>query len=91
MRWLLKLVGTIPKAKVIPDIETVNDIVQVVRRQKGIIGLFPEGAQSWNGSTLPLVPSTAKLLKLLKVPVVQVLIRGVPAAMTASVQDKEVW
>lgn len=76
MRWLLKLVGTIPKAKVIPDIETVNDIVQVVRRQKGIIGLFPEGAQSWNGSTLPLVPSTAKLLKLLKVPVVRVLIRG---------------
>lgn len=76
MRWLLKLVGTIPKAKVIPDIETVNDIVQVVRRQKGIIGLFPEGAQSWNGATLPLVPSTAKLLKLLKVPVVRVLIRG---------------
>ncbi|MCA1950378.1 MAG: 1-acyl-sn-glycerol-3-phosphate acyltransferase [Treponema sp.] len=76
MRWLLKLVGTIPKAKVIPDIETVNDIVQVVRRQKGIIGLFPEGAQSWNGSTLPLVPSTAKLLKILKVPVVRVLIRG---------------
>ncbi len=76
MRWLLKLVGTIPKAKVIPDMETVNDIVQVVRRQKGIIGLFPEGAQSWNGSTLPLVPSTAKLLKLLKVPVVRVLIRG---------------
>lgn len=76
MRWLLKLVGTIPKAKVIPDIETVHTIVQVVRRQKGIVGLFPEGAQSWNGSTLPLVPSTAKLLKLLKVPVVRVIISG---------------
>ena len=76
MRWLLKLVGTIPKAKAIPDIETVNDIVQVIRRQKGIVGIFPEGAQNWNGETLPLVPSTAKLLKLLKVPVVRVIIGG---------------
>ncbi|HON14337.1 MAG TPA: lysophospholipid acyltransferase family protein [Treponema sp.] len=76
MRWLLKLVGTIPKAKVIPDIETVNDIVHVIRKQQGIVGLFPEGAQSWNGETLPLVPSTAKLLKLLKVPVLRVIIRG---------------
>lgn len=76
MRWLLKLVGTIPKAKVIPDIETVNNIVQVIRRQKGIVGLFPEGAQSWSGGSLPLVPSTAKLLKLLKVPVVRVIIGG---------------
>ncbi|MFQ3547437.1 MAG: lysophospholipid acyltransferase family protein [Termitinemataceae bacterium] len=76
MRWLLRLVGTIPKSKVIPDIETVNEIVQVIRRQKGVVGLFPEGAQSWNGGPLPMFPSTGKLLKLLKVPVVGATISG---------------
>lgn len=76
MRALLRLVGTIPKAKAIPDIETVNLIVEVIRKRRGVVGLFPEGQQSWDGRTLPLFPSTAKLIKLLKAPVVSVVIKG---------------
>ena len=69
LRAVLGLVGAIPKSKAIPDFITIDTIVKVVRRRKGVIGLFPEGQQSWDGRTLPLIPSTAKLLKLLKVPV----------------------
>lgn len=76
MRALLRLVGSIPKAKAIPDIDTVNWTVQVIRRRHGVVGIFPEGQQTWDGSTLPLIPSTAKLLKLLKVPVLAAVIRG---------------
>ncbi|HTX74425.1 MAG TPA: 1-acyl-sn-glycerol-3-phosphate acyltransferase [Rectinemataceae bacterium] len=76
MRVLLRLVGSIPKAKAIPDIETVNWTVRVIRERRGVVGVFPEGQQTWDGSTLPLIPSTAKLLKLLKVPVVGTVIRG---------------
>jgi 1-acyl-sn-glycerol-3-phosphate acyltransferase len=76
MRALLRLVGSIPKSKSIPDIETVNWTVEVIRKRGGVVGIFPEGEQSWDGTTLPLVPSTAKLLKLLKVPVLAAVIKG---------------
>ncbi|MGO8692992.1 MAG: lysophospholipid acyltransferase family protein [Rectinemataceae bacterium] len=76
MRVLLRLVGSIPKAKAIPDMETVNWTVHVIRKERGVVGIFPEGEQSWNGSTLPLIPSTAKLIKLLRVPVLAAVIRG---------------
>ncbi|MBP7263969.1 MAG: 1-acyl-sn-glycerol-3-phosphate acyltransferase [Spirochaetia bacterium] len=77
MRFLLRLVGSIPKSKVIPDLVTVNWIVDVVRRRGGVVGIFAEGQSSWDGHTLPLIPSTAKMVKLLKVPVVVATLRGV--------------
>lgn len=76
MRALLRLVGSIPKSKSIPDIETVNWTVEIIRRRGGVVGIFPEGQQTWDGTTLPLVPSTAKLLKLLRVPVLAAVIKG---------------
>lgn len=76
MRALLRLVGSIPKSKFIPDIETVNWTVEVIRRRGGVVGIFPEGEQTWDGTTRPLIASTAKLLKLLKVPVLSAVIRG---------------
>ncbi|MCE1196136.1 1-acyl-sn-glycerol-3-phosphate acyltransferase [bacterium] len=73
---LIKLVGSIPKSKAIPDIETVSWIVEFVRRRKGVVGFYPEGQATWNGQTLPALSGTAKLLKLLKVPVVCALGKG---------------
>jgi 1-acyl-sn-glycerol-3-phosphate acyltransferase len=77
MRFLLiKLAGSIPKSKAIPDIETVNWIVEFIRKRNGIVGFYPEGQSSWNGSSIPSFGATAKLLKLLNVPVVLVLTKG---------------
>lgn len=76
MRYLLSWVGSIPKSKAIPDRKTIDWIVKVVRKRRGVIGIFPEGQQSWDGTTLPLQPATAKLLKLLKVPVVAARLEG---------------
>jgi len=71
MRFLLlKLVGSIPKSKAIPDIETVNWIVDIIRRKHGVVGMYPEGQSSWNGTQFPAFFSSAKLLRLLRVPVV---------------------
>jgi 1-acyl-sn-glycerol-3-phosphate acyltransferase len=80
-RFILGLVGTIPKSKAIPDIATINIIVKVIRKRGGVVGLYPEGEQTWDGRTLPLYHSTAKLLKLLKVPVVNAMIRGANASL----------
>lgn len=76
LKFLLRLVGSIPKSKAIPDLETVNWIVDVIRRRGGVVGVFAEGTATWDGRTLPLIPSTAKLVKLLKVPVVAAVMRG---------------
>ncbi|MFW6329225.1 MAG: 1-acyl-sn-glycerol-3-phosphate acyltransferase [Alkalispirochaetaceae bacterium] len=71
----LGLVGSIPKTKVLADLETVKSIVKI-KHDRGIIGVFPEGQTSWDGHTLPLIPSTAKLIKSLKVPVIIARIEG---------------
>lgn len=76
MRALLRLVGTIPKSKHIPDLQTINGIVEVIRKRKGVVGIFPEGTASFDGHTQRLVPATGKLLKLLKVPVVTPVLKG---------------
>ncbi len=76
MRNLLRIVGSIPKSKFIPDVETVHTVVNVIRKRRGVVGIFPEGTASFDGHTLPLIPSTAKLIKLLKVPVISVVLKG---------------
>ncbi len=73
--WLLGFVGVIPKTKVVADLDTVKRIV-AVKREHGIIGIFPEGQSSWDGHSLPIVRATDKLVKSLKVPVYTAQIRG---------------
>lgn len=69
MGWALSLVGSIPKTKAVSDSSTIKHIMDVKKR-KGVIGLFPEGQSPWDGHSLPVVYSTAKLIKLLKIPVI---------------------
>lgn len=71
----LSLVGSIPKTKVMSDLETIKNIVRVKDRG-GIIGIFPEGQSTWDGHSLPIYYSTAKLAKLLRVPVVTARVAG---------------
>lgn len=75
-RFLLtNLVGAIPKKKFVPDIITVKDIIRIVKN-KGIVGIFPEGQRNWDGETLEIITSTAKLIKMLEIPVVTVILGG---------------
>ncbi len=76
MKLLLGMVGSIPKSKAIPDMETIGWIMDVIRKRGGVVGIFAEGQASWNGHTQEIIPSTAKLLKLLKVPVIAAVLKG---------------
>ncbi len=77
MRFLLiKLVGSIPKSKAIPDIETVSWIVDLINNRRGVVGMYPEGQSSWTGTPFPAFYSSAKLLRLLRAPVVLAKTRG---------------
>lgn len=80
LRYLLKLVGAIPKTKFVSDPSATRDIFNIVKHG-GIIGIFPEGRRSWDGKTLPLIYPTAKLIKSLGLPVVKVLFKGACLSM----------
>ena len=71
----LGLVGSIPKTKAVSDLETVKNIVKV-KAKKGIIGIYPEGQNTWDGATLRILSATAKMLKSLKIPVVVAKVQG---------------
>ena len=78
MKWLgriLDAVGFIPIRKMTTDSQSVRGILNNIKKNR-IIGIFPEGRRSWDGRTLEIIPSTANLIKKLKLPVVTVAIRG---------------
>jgi len=58
--------------KIVSDFETVKTIIRLKER---VIGIFPEGARTWDGCPLPIIKSTSKLIKLLKIPVVTVIVK----------------
>ena len=60
-RLMMKL-GVISKYLYQPDVMCVKNMLSVLHRN-GALGLFPEGIQSTSGSTHPINPATAQLIK----------------------------
>ncbi|MFW5643782.1 MAG: lysophospholipid acyltransferase family protein [Alkalispirochaeta sp.] len=75
MRRLMALAGTVPKAKARNDLESIRALQRLIRERK-IIGVFPEGQRSWDGTSRPVLSGTPKLVRLLQAPVVSVRLRG---------------
>ena len=75
LRILLRLVGAFPKSKFMADAITVKTILHV-KKQGGVIGIFPEGSREWDGRTEELLYPTAKLIKSLKIPVISAKFNG---------------
>ena len=72
---LFKGLGAMPKKKGVRDSHIIREMVKVVRGG-GALSLFPEGTRTWSGETLFIDPSIAKLVKLLKVPVITARMKG---------------
>ncbi|MDC7227773.1 MAG: lysophospholipid acyltransferase family protein [Spirochaetales bacterium] len=73
--FLLKFLGAIPKTKSQSDLDALKNIFEMKDSGRSI-GIFPEGQRTWNGTTLPLIKSTSKLVRMLKLPVVTVVFKG---------------
>jgi len=67
-RPFLKLARAIPKAMFQSDPASIKSTFQILK-QKGIVGIYPEGQISYHGTSLPSPFAIAKLLKKAKVPV----------------------
>jgi 1-acyl-sn-glycerol-3-phosphate acyltransferase len=57
------------------DFAMMRQILRLLAQGK-VIGIFAEGQRTWDGATLPLIPTTAKLIKLAGVPVVSPILKG---------------
>lgn len=75
LKRVLDYTGAIPKTKFKSDTRTIRSMLKA-KKHKRVIGLFPEGNRNWDGNTEPLTPATAKLLKMLDVPVIIATISG---------------
>ncbi|MDD2574980.1 MAG: lysophospholipid acyltransferase family protein [Acholeplasmataceae bacterium] len=67
-RFLNYAVNPIRKSKSVSDINTIRKLKRIVK-EEGSIGIFPEGNTTYDGITATIHPSTAKLIKMLKLPV----------------------
>jgi len=74
-KLLLLAIGVIPKIKGQSDMITIKELQRAI--SLGFpVGIFPEGEQNWDGTTSELIPATAKLVRLLKIPVIVSICRG---------------
>lgn len=73
--FFIKGFGAIPKKKNIRDTKVIRDMADYIAAGESI-GLFPEATRTWTGTTLFIDPSVAKLVKMLKVPVVAAKMKG---------------
>ncbi len=76
LRYLLRrMIGSISKSKSRSDYYTIKQITKSIKHG-GVVGMFPEGQRTWDGRSLPIFYATAKLVRMLKVPVVICTLKG---------------
>ena len=65
---LIHWFGAFPKRKAASDLTALRSIFSLIAKG-GLVGLFPEGVRTWDGSIQPLFTGIAKLIRKLAVPV----------------------
>ena len=73
---LMRSLGVIGKRKYVSDVNLIRNIKYSLYTLKNIFVLFPEARYSLDGATSYITPSTAGLIKLMKVPVAVLQIKG---------------
>lgn len=72
MKWLMRLIGTIPTQKFVSDLTLIRDMRYALHELKASVLMFPEAGYSLDGRTTVLPRHLGVILKRLGVPVVMV-------------------
>ncbi len=75
MRFLLKGIGTFPMRRHRQDLKSIRTMIRLVKSGQ-IVGIFPEGGRSIDGSPLPILKETLKLIQHSRVPILPVHLDG---------------
>jgi len=74
-KFFLTRLGTIPKKKNMRDSKVIRDIISVINQGENI-GIFPEAVRTWDGTRMEIDRSTVRLIKMIKVPVIVSVLKG---------------
>ena len=66
--WFIRTFGAFPKRKAAQDNKTFRSMIKALGNGD-IIGIYPEGVRTWDGTNAPLIPTIARLIRRFKVPV----------------------
>ncbi|MCF6238407.1 MAG: 1-acyl-sn-glycerol-3-phosphate acyltransferase, partial [Candidatus Marinimicrobia bacterium] len=75
MRFLLNGIGTFPMRRHRQDLKSIRTMIRLVK-SGGIVGIFPEGGRCIDGSPLPILKETLKLIQHSKVPILPIHLEG---------------
>ncbi len=82
-------VGGIAKQQGRSDLHTIRSISNALREGDNV-GLFPEGTRTWDGESVGFDKATAKLIKILKAPVIIIRLEGIYATKPRWADKKRV-
>jgi 1-acyl-sn-glycerol-3-phosphate acyltransferase len=75
VRRFMWAMGAFPRKKGFTDFKSIKYAINLVKKGYPLC-IYPEGGRNWDGETLPIIRSIAKLVKLLNVPLVSVVSKG---------------
>lgn len=68
LSFAVRSVGVFPIRKAARDFQSVKNIIALLR-QGVMIGIYPEGIRSWDGTNSPIIPTIARIIRRMRVPV----------------------
>jgi len=75
VRRFMWAMGAFPRKKGFTDFKSIKHAIHIVKEGHPLV-IYPEGGRNWDGETLPVMRSIAKLVKLLGIPLVTVVSKG---------------
>ncbi|MGC9323843.1 MAG: 1-acyl-sn-glycerol-3-phosphate acyltransferase [Desulfomonilia bacterium] len=75
MNWFLRHARSFPVRRYTVDAQAIRNAIRIVQ-QGHVLGIFPEGERTWDGSLLPFRTGTIRLVLALGIPVIPVGISG---------------
>jgi 1-acyl-sn-glycerol-3-phosphate acyltransferase len=75
MRFLLKGTGSFPMRRHRQDLKSIRTMIRMINKGQ-VVCIFPEGGRSTDGSPLPILKETLKLIQHCKVPILPVHLDG---------------
>jgi 1-acyl-sn-glycerol-3-phosphate acyltransferase len=68
LRGFVRAFGTIPFRRAAQDFQSIRLIMELLKAGE-LIAIYPEGIRSWDGTNSPIIPTIARIIRLVKVPV----------------------
>jgi 1-acyl-sn-glycerol-3-phosphate acyltransferase len=75
LSFIVRLFGTIPFRRQAQDFQSIRNIIKLLQAG-GLIGIYPEGTRSWDGTNAPIIPTIARIIRRMRVPVFSCRLEG---------------